>query len=188
MTVPTNPQSIRQMAIRAIMVDQTRAWGSLTDDQRLAWNAYAELQTHKNCFGEDVRISGFNEFVALAVLAVDMDESAVGDPPISDAPGSVGSLVVKTSIDTNSAINVIWSDTYSGVVDTWVAGPMPAGRKASKSDFRHKNYMPEGTENLDIEGLVSDGLYELKIRVLLANGQTGPYLKFRVAASASDVV
>jgi len=184
MTTPTNPQTARQMTIRAIMVDMTRAWGSLTDDQRLAWNSYAELQTHKNCFGEDVRISGFNEYVALAVLAGDMGGTQVAEPPITDAPGSCADLIVVSSTTANGEISLVWSDTYSGKLDVWVAGPMPAGRKASKSDFRHKMYVTEVTEAFDIDGLVAGGLYELKVRVLLANGQNGPYLKFRVASGS----
>ena len=184
MTVPTNPQTPRQLSIRATMVDQTRAWGALTDDQRLAWNSYAELQTHKNCFGEDVRISGFNEFVALAVLAVDQGGTAVSSPPATDAPGSVSDLLIAPSSVNNGVIDITWSDVYSGNVDTWIAGPMPAGRKASKSDFRHKEYVAEADEDGPIGGLIAGSIYEVKARVIRANGQTGPFQKTRTTAAS----
>jgi len=184
MAIPTNPESTRQLAIRGILTTQTRAWGDLTDAQREQWKAFAENQTRKNVFGEDVKLSGFNEFVSLAALSADMGETPVSVPPETANPGTVTGFTAGAGATEDGEIAVEWTDTYGAYVDVWLAGPLPAGRKAGKSDFRHNAYPSESDTSVDITGLTPGGIYEVKVRIVRANGQAGNFLKTRTTASS----
>jgi len=63
-TKPVNPNSARQVAIRAAMAFLTDRWSqTLTAGQRTAWNLYASNVAMKNRLGETIYLSGFNHYI-----------------------------------------------------------------------------------------------------------------------------
>ena len=68
---PTNPNSTRQAAVRAIMADLANRWNNtLSAAQRTAWNTYASNVKVPNAFGDLVYITGLNHYVRSNVPAI----------------------------------------------------------------------------------------------------------------------
>ena len=63
-SVPVNPNTDRQVAVRNAVRALTIAWANtLTQVQRDAWDAYAATVTWKNALGQDVHLTGLNHYV-----------------------------------------------------------------------------------------------------------------------------
>ncbi|GAH66828.1 unnamed protein product, partial [marine sediment metagenome] len=63
-TKPVNPNSARQIKIRAVIAELTERWlNTLTDNQRTAWATYAAAIAMKNKLGETIHLSGFNHYI-----------------------------------------------------------------------------------------------------------------------------
>lgn len=63
-TVPINPNTALQQAVRATLAVLTVRWSqTLTAVQRTAWNLYAANVTMTNKLGEAINLSGFNHYI-----------------------------------------------------------------------------------------------------------------------------
>jgi len=63
-TKPVNPNSERQVNIRAAVVHVTEEWSeTLSAAQRAGWGEYAAAVAMQNKLGESIHLSGFNHFV-----------------------------------------------------------------------------------------------------------------------------
>lgn len=171
--VPRNPRSSRQLTIRALMTSASREWTSLTDAFRLGWTVYSTEQSRKNIFGQSITASGFNEYCALFVLASD-----IGGTPVSEAPITVGPLMVTDGVIEGGAlageIDVDWTAGQGGFVDVWMSKLLPAGRAPKESDYVHNSYTADVTATKTISGLTTGGKYAVRIRQIFDNGQSGP--------------
>lgn len=81
-SVPVNPNTDRQVAVRNAVRSLAIAWDlTLTQAQRNAWEVYAANVSWKGSLGEDVLLTGLNHYVRSNALAI-----AQGWPRIDDAP------------------------------------------------------------------------------------------------------
>lgn len=63
-TVPVNPNSDRQQAVKNIMADLVNAWSQiLTPADRALWGTYAAATNFVNKLGETITLTGYNHFV-----------------------------------------------------------------------------------------------------------------------------
>ena len=61
---PVNPNSARQVKIRAILSTLVERWNEiLSDAQRAAWATYAAAVTMQNRLGDNIKVSGFNHYI-----------------------------------------------------------------------------------------------------------------------------
>lgn len=80
--IPTNPGSHRQNAVRNIFANVTNRWATvLTQDQRDAWQVYANAIGWKNALGEDIVLTGFNMFLRSNCIAARAGSVAIDDGP-----------------------------------------------------------------------------------------------------------
>jgi len=182
-TVPVNPMSTRQLTIRGFITDASRAWASLTDDQRSDFNDYAESLNRKNVFGQDLSASGFNEYCALYCLAADLGETPVSDAPTTSAPTLVTDGAIAEGSG-NGEIDVDWTAGQGGFVDVWITQLLGPGRAPQSSDYTHDSYTADATETKTISGLTAGGKYGVKIRQVFANGQSGPWIQETLTAKS----
>lgn len=64
LTIPTNPNTARQQAVRNAMSALSTAWvQTLTSSQRAGWQAYADNISWTNALGDTIQISGINAYV-----------------------------------------------------------------------------------------------------------------------------
>lgn len=82
-SVPVNPNTDRQVAVRNAVRSLTIAWqNTLTQDQRDAWDVYAANVTWQNKFGDSVNLTGLNHYVRCNTQRITLN----GFPRIDVAP------------------------------------------------------------------------------------------------------
>lgn len=81
-TKPVNPNTARQVAVRAGLAVLTTRWSlTLTALQRTAWNLYASSVNMTNRLGETINLTGFNHYIRSNTCA-----QMVGYPLVDDGP------------------------------------------------------------------------------------------------------
>lgn len=81
-TKPVNPDSSRQVKVRAIIATLVERWNeTLTAAQRTAWGTYADAIVMKNKLGESIHLSGFNHFIRSNCSYVDLGGGYFDDGP-----------------------------------------------------------------------------------------------------------
>lgn len=92
---PTNPQSARQIAVRADLAGLAAAWRGLTDAQRLAWAAAAPNYPALNRFGDAYTPSGYQLYMTLNSNLLAVGASVLTVPA---NPTELTALVIDTFI------------------------------------------------------------------------------------------
>jgi len=82
-TKPVNPNTARQVGIRAALAELTSRWSqTLTDNQRIAWQLYADSVNMKNKLGEVIKLSGFNHYIRSNVMRNRIGLGVIDDGPV----------------------------------------------------------------------------------------------------------
>lgn len=82
-SVPVNPNTDRQVAVRNAVRGLTIAWQNvLTQDQRDAWDVYGDNVSWQNKFGDTVNLTGLNHYIRSNTVLV-----SLGFGRIDVAPG-----------------------------------------------------------------------------------------------------
>lgn len=85
-TVPANPRTSYQTAVRNALTGASTAWKDLTDAQRATWVAWAQENPVRNRMGEAIRLQGNAAFVELNARMVLMGNAPATAPPTASAP------------------------------------------------------------------------------------------------------
>ena len=81
-TKPVNPNSARQVTIRAGLAVLTERWSeTLSAAQRTAWNLYASSVAMKNRLGETIHLTGFNHYIRSNMWRVDLGQTIIDAGP-----------------------------------------------------------------------------------------------------------
>lgn len=173
-STPANPQSARQLAIRAIQTTVSRAWAGLDAGERTSWDDYAAAHPVTDKFGLPQTLSGFNWFCGFTAILLDMGFAQVDSAPSTPAPGAVAGLN-----GTGGAGQISVAFTAHGgtatQIDIWGIGPHSAGRAVKLANAVHKAYGPGETTPLVVSGLAA-GLWTIWARFAdEATGQVGPW-------------
>lgn len=135
-TVPTNPNTSGQQAVRSAMAQLTTKWSSiLTPVQRTAWELYASSVNMLNRLGETVQLSGFNHYIRsnleyLRVFGATIDDG----PTVFELPGQDGTFAITASEATNF-ISVVHDIT------------MPWTTEDGAAMFMYQGYPQNGQRN-----------------------------------------
>lgn len=111
-TKPVNPNTARQVAVRASMAFLVEYWSeTLTAVQRIAWNLYASNVNMLNKLGETIKLSGFNHFVRSNLIAnlVPYPLVAAG-PTVFELPAQDPTLAV-TASEATQVLTCAYDDT-----------------------------------------------------------------------------
>ncbi|KKM08309.1 hypothetical protein LCGC14_1725150 [marine sediment metagenome] len=103
--IPTDPGTILQTTMRAIIANLTSRWNDvLTAGQRTAWNLYASRVTLLNPLGDAINVSGINQYVRS-----NAPRAQTGNTLIEDAPTifDLGSMTPLLSIGASEATQII---------------------------------------------------------------------------------
>lgn len=90
-TVPTNPTTLRQTAVRSYLGILSSMWQDLTSAQRSGWNIYALNHPVFNRQGVSIKLSGMSWYIGLNSRLLD-----VGLPPLSAAPTNASPSALST--------------------------------------------------------------------------------------------
>ncbi len=82
-TKPVNPNTDRQVVVRACMAFLTDRWAAtLTAGQRAAWNLYASNVVMSNKLGESINLSGFNHYLRSNMIRKQTTQVIIDDGPV----------------------------------------------------------------------------------------------------------
>ena len=90
-TVPTNPSSLRQTAVRSYLGTLSALWQDLTSSQRSGWNIYGQNHPVLNRQGVSIKLLGQQWYIALNSRLLD-----VGTAPLSAAPTNASPSALST--------------------------------------------------------------------------------------------
>lgn len=145
-TIPTNPASAQQVAMRNIMAQLTPAWGQqLSFSQQNAWNTYGDNVPVVDALGESRNLTGQQWFIAAnaprlqAGLArvdngptiYDRGDAVIGNNPISDASEAAGTYdITFTGSDD-------WVSEDGAALLVYSARPVGPGVRFFKGPYRY---------------------------------------------------
>lgn len=142
-SVPTNPGSAFQSAVRAFMADLTSAWGdTLTPAQRAAWDLYATNVPMTDTLGEPRNVGGIGMYCRSNIARLQAALDRVDDAPstfdlgeftapafgtISEAGGTAGVTFVNTDA---------WANEDGGAMLVLLSRPQNPGVNYFKGPYR----------------------------------------------------
>jgi len=111
-TKPVNPNTAKQVLVRAVWANLTTRWAqTLTANQRAAWNLYASSVAMKNRLGEVVYMTGFNHYLRSNHWFARMGRTLVDDGPvIFELPDMDPTMTVSCS-EATQQVTMTFDDT-----------------------------------------------------------------------------
>jgi len=143
-TKPVNPNSARQVAIRAALSELTVRWSqTLTAAQRTAWNLYASSVSMKNKLGEAINLTGFNHYIRSNVIR---NRTGLGvidaGPVVFELPAADPAFAITASEATQEISFVYdagmdWADENGGWLVLYNGQPQNAQRNFFAGPWRY---------------------------------------------------
>ncbi len=97
-SIPTNPSTIAQQNVRAVLAAQSQGWADRTDAERGAWENWAQENPITNALGDSILMSGHQAYIQVnARLAFD-GQAVLTVPPIVNAPAALTSFTQRGDI------------------------------------------------------------------------------------------
>lgn len=120
-TIPTNPNTARQVAVRSAVAKLSARWSdTLTAAQRAAWNLYGDSVNMKNRLGESVHLSGYNHYirsnVPLIVIAANPVDAGpvIFELPAHDPSYAVTGTEAAQTLDLTYDAGMAWATETGG--------------------------------------------------------------------------
>ena len=133
-TTPVNPNTQRQSTMRAIIASVASAWSSiLTALQREAWEVYADSIVVSNKLGEQVKLTGFNQYVRTNSFNLQNGGSRIDDGPIVLTLPGADILFDAVVDESNQQLSVTFDDSLSwvnqsgGLMGIYMSHPQSSG-------------------------------------------------------------
>lgn len=133
---PSNPRTTTQQANRALLGSLSASWSALTDAFRASWNGAVNDWVKSNIFGDTIKPTGKNLYVAL-----NKNINAIGGTTIDTAPAKVEmpilgltGVVVDTGAETIDVSYTGDADAIQVVIGS--TGPLSPGTSFTKGKFR----------------------------------------------------
>jgi hypothetical protein len=115
-SIPVNPRSTRQNAIRNIMGSLTQRWSqTLTSTQRSQWDVYAAAITWKNKLGQDVTLTGFNHYIRSNTARMQAGLAVVDDGPATLVLPEGDPVFAATASEATQKLSITFDDTAAWV-------------------------------------------------------------------------
>lgn len=98
-TVPVNPNSVLQQAVRSALAQLTVRWSAtLTPAQRTAWNSYGANVVMSNKLGEAMNLSGFNHYLRSNIARLQAGATVIdAGPAIFEIPEADPTFAITAS-------------------------------------------------------------------------------------------
>lgn len=158
LVTPDNPKTSYQVLARARATQCSQAWRTLSEANRIAWEAFADVLQTTNAFGHAFTPSGINAFIKINVNRLLMGKSILQSPPPLTYPAPL-TVFTKHS----------WGEDELGISFTptplpaknylflWSFAPQSAGKSFFDSEYRLlRTFIPATTSPIYITDDYSD--------------------------------
>jgi hypothetical protein len=143
LAIPANPRTSEQLNIRQLLGTTAHNWKTITENQRLAWNAAAKLLQSRPRLGQSGPLTGLQLYVRVNFNLSLVGEPAVGDPPAVPAfDANVVQSLELTNVSNVVAIKLVCSGSSDAFNLVWAAAPQSPGRLATPA-FNYLGELPE---------------------------------------------
>lgn len=199
-TKPVNPNSVRQVAVRAIMSACRTIWfGTLTAAQRAAWALYANNVPMINRLGDTVNLSGYNMFTRSnaakinAGLAAETDAPTTFSLPEQDtnlaASGVTGTQKISVSFDNT----LDWAKEAGGQMLIYAGAPQDTTRNFFNGPWRYAGKIAGASPTAPTSPALIDTPFPIatgnklwvKARILRADGRLSSFFRCEGVVAAS---
>ena len=199
-TIPVNPQTSRQSAVRTAMSLCRDAWFStLTAAQRTAWALYAGNVPMVNRLGESINLSGYNQYTRSASAMLNAGLALPTDAPTTfSLPEQDDTLAVsgtaddqKLSVSFNNAL--AWANETGGKLLIYQGAPQDATVNFFNGPWRYVGSVsgnattaPTSPQLLDAAfPIAADNRIWIRARILRADGRLSGFFRAQGTVSAS---
>ena len=145
---PTNPNTALQQAVRKNFQNLAWAWANiLTEAQRVAWNLYGTSVVMKDALGEDIYLTGFNQFIRSNSVILGVPLARVDDGPTSFTLADTDPTIIATLSEATQQISLAFDDTMAWVdedeaaMQVQMSIPQGIGRTFLLPRYRIAGYM-----------------------------------------------
>lgn len=183
-TVPINPTTSRQMAVRSALSTTARSWQALTQTQRDAWAAYAQANPVTDRLGNSITLSGASMHNRLNTKIRDFAGTPIATPPSSAPPVAPSTFTI--SANTAANVTVAFTPTPIGAanrVELWIAPPGGPGQNPNFNQARLVAYSAANQATAWTASvpwsLVTGQYINCWLRVVDSSGRSGPALRYR---------
>ena len=118
-SVPVNPNTDRQVAVRNIVRALTIAWqNTLTSAQRAAWNVYASNVVWLNRLGQSVNLTGLNHFIRSNTPRAQNAATQVDDGPVIFNLATAELALVVTASEATQQVSIAFDNAAAWANET----------------------------------------------------------------------
>lgn len=142
-SIPTNPSTPQQQAIRAAMATLTTRWtNTLTQAQRDGWDVYAGNVPRTDALGEPRQLSGLNWYVACNSVRITTSSPVIDIPPTIFLEASLTPPTIATATAATDILSVgfnntdAWATAAGGHLLVYTSPPQSAGVVFYKGPYR----------------------------------------------------
>ena len=145
-TIPTNPNTTFQQAVRNAVSQLTSLWtDTLTQTQRDEWQLYADNVPLTNRIGEQHNVSGLAMYVRSNVSRLQFGHTRIDDgPPVFDlgaysAPSLSGWSEATQNGDLNFSVGTLsdpWANEVGGFMLAFISRPQNPGIQFFRGPYR----------------------------------------------------
>lgn len=134
-SIPVNPSSSFQVAVRTRMSVNASAWRLLTAAQRTAWNDFGAMISRTDSLGQSYTLNGFMAYCSVNNNRVAAGDAVISDPLIYTEPAA---LLTLTPTLTSAAFSIAFTATplAAGVKLFIYAGPQRTAGRNFEGDMR----------------------------------------------------
>lgn len=120
---PTNPNSTRQQESRGWLAQLSAAWAGLTDEQRSAWDSWAQENPLTDPLGQSYFRTGHQCFVGLNTRLLDAGLTQTNTPPAQGVPVTLTTFTV--TFNSTTQINVAFAPALpsGNCLYVWMSNP-----------------------------------------------------------------
>lgn len=119
-SIPTNPNSSAQLSVRTFFSNASIRWREvLSEAQRAAWSAYANVSPVTNVFGDSLTLSGQQMYIRCNTVRLRGGASFVDDGPVLTGLIDLAEVTMITDVGTPAIVpnfdtNDSWVDEDGG--------------------------------------------------------------------------
>lgn len=165
-TSPSQPQTVKQLAIRSLFQAASIAWQGLSDANRATWETYADQHLLPDWTGTPKRLTGMNWYVHLWISMTRLGETPVDTAPEVPAPDPLTGFNLALS---TGDITMTWTAPTTATLhlEVWTQGPHSPGQQGSLRRARFLVYQAaDGTPPITIVTGAAAGRWSAWARIV----------------------
>lgn len=134
-SIPVNPSTTFQVAVRTRMALNSSAWRALTSTQRNGWNDLGAQMTRTDSLGQTYTLNGFEAYCSVNNNLLAAGDAVLSAAPLYTVPTPLASL---TPTITSASFSLAYTVTPLPAATRafWYAGPQRTAGRSFEGDMR----------------------------------------------------